>query len=70
MWEDPIIQEIRQIREEHAARFNYDLWEIYRDLKEQEEQEKKSGRIFISYPPKKANAFEENARDVARIGVS
>ena len=70
MWQDPIIQEIRQIREEHAARFNYDLWEIYRDLKEQEEQEKRSGRTFISYPSKKANAFEENARDVARIGGS
>ena len=32
MWEDPIVAEIRKIREEHAARFNYDLWAIYGSL--------------------------------------
>ena len=25
MWEDPIVEEVRKIREEHAARFGYDL---------------------------------------------
>jgi hypothetical protein len=50
MWEDPIVAEIRKIREEHAARFNYDLWAIYEDLKE---QERKSGREFKSYPPRR-----------------
>ena len=60
MWEDPIVQEIRKIREKHAAFFNYDLWKIYRDLKEQEEQEKKNGRTFISYPSKKVK-FETGA---------
>jgi len=50
MHEDPIVAEIRQIREEHAARFNYDLWAIYEDLKE---QERKSGRKFVSYPPRR-----------------
>ena len=49
MWEDPIVAEIRRIREEHAARFNYDLWAIYEELKE---QERKSGRKFVSYPPR------------------
>jgi hypothetical protein len=33
---DEIVQEIRKEREEHAARFNYDLEAIWRDLKEQE----------------------------------
>jgi hypothetical protein len=46
MWEDPIVKEIRGVRETHAARFNYDLRAIYRDLKE---QEKNSGRKFVSY---------------------
>lgn len=49
MKEDPIIEEIRQIREAHAAKFNYDLWAIYKDIKE---SEKKSTRTYVSYPPK------------------
>ena len=55
MWEDPIVAEIRRIREEHAARFNYDLRAIFDDLKE---QEKKSGRKFVSYPPRPAESVE------------
>jgi len=50
MWEDPIVAEIRRIREEHAARYNYDLRAICEDLKE---QERKSGRQFVSYPPRR-----------------
>jgi hypothetical protein len=41
---DPIVDEVRQIRDAHAARFNYDLDAIFRDLKE---REKKSGLVFI-----------------------
>ncbi len=49
MWEDPIVNEVRQAREEHAVKFKHDLQAIYHDIKE---QEKKSGRVFVSYPPK------------------
>ena len=49
MWEDPLVEEVRKVRETHAAQFNYDLRAIYRDLKE---QELKSGRRFVSYPPR------------------
>ena len=41
---DPIVDEVRRIRDAHAARFNYDLDAIFRDLKE---REKKSGLRFI-----------------------
>ena len=47
MWKDPIVDEIRKVREAHAARFSYDLQAIYRDLRE---QEKNSKRTFVSYP--------------------
>lgn len=47
---DPIVDEVRNVREAHAARFNYDLDAIFRDLKE---LEKKSGRKFVSFPPRK-----------------
>lgn len=36
MWKDPIVEEVRQIRDEYAARFNYDLDAIFQDLKERE----------------------------------
>jgi hypothetical protein len=50
MWEDPIVAEVRKIRDEHAAQFGYDLRAIYCDIKEQEQ---KSGRRFVSYPPRR-----------------
>lgn len=40
MKEDPIIEEIRQVREAHAAKFNYDLCAIYKDIKENEKKVK------------------------------
>jgi hypothetical protein len=49
MWKDPIVEEVRKIREEHAARFDYDLERIFQDLKE---QEKNSGRKVVSLSPK------------------
>lgn len=50
MWKDPIVEEVRKIREKHAAKFNYDLTAICRDLKE---QERKSGRKVVSLPAKR-----------------
>lgn len=38
MTRDPIVEEVRRIRDEYAARFNYDLNAIYRDLKEREQR--------------------------------
>ena len=37
---DPIVDEVRRVRDAHAARFNYDLDAIFQDIKE---REKKSG---------------------------
>jgi len=41
---DPIVDEVRRIRDAHAARFNYDLDAIFQDIKE---REKKSGLVFV-----------------------
>ncbi|MSV35863.1 MAG: hypothetical protein EXQ47_09730 [Bryobacterales bacterium] len=30
---DPIVEEVRRVREEHAAQFNYDIDAIFTDLK-------------------------------------
>ena len=49
---DPIVDEVRKVRDAHAARFNYDLDAIFRDIKE---QEKKSGLQFVSFPGPKTD---------------
>lgn len=44
------LENVREIRERHAAKFNYDLDAICRDLKE---QKRKSVRKIVSFPAKK-----------------
>jgi hypothetical protein len=44
---DPIVEEVRRVRDAHAASFDYDLDAIVRDI---QEQERKSGRQFVSFP--------------------
>ena len=35
---DPIVEEVRRIRDEHAKKFNYDLGAICADIREHQEQ--------------------------------
>ena len=51
MFKDPIVEEVRAVRQKHAARFNYDLRKIAEDLKKKQDQ---SGHHTVSYPPKPA----------------
>lgn len=46
---DPILAEIRALREAQAAKFHYDGDELFADLQRREEE---SGREFVSRPPK------------------
>jgi hypothetical protein len=36
LWNDPIVDEVRQARDEYASDFDYDLEAIRRDLEERE----------------------------------
>ena len=56
---DPIVEEIRRIRQEHAARFNFDLDAIFEDLKEKERQSK---RKIVSRPPRPARTVTPTSR--------
>jgi hypothetical protein len=64
---DPIVDEVRRIRDAHAAMFNYDLDAIFQDIKE---QEKKSGLKFVSYPPRRTEPSEPPQPTGAAISVS
>ena len=55
---DPIVDEVRRVREEHAARFGHDLERIFRDLKD---QEARSGRRVVSLPPRRATRSAKTA---------
>ncbi len=46
---DPIVEEVREARQKHAERFNFDLHAICEDLKK---KEKKLRNPIKSLPPK------------------
>jgi hypothetical protein len=58
MNDDPIVAEVRRIREEHAARFGHDLRAIVRDI---QARELASGRTYVSLPPRRISAAEQEA---------
>ena len=47
---DPIVEEIRRIRYEHARKFHFDLDAIFEDLKD---KERKSGRKTVALKPRR-----------------
>lgn len=49
MVRDPIVEEVRAVRQTHAKRFGYDLRKIAEDLMRRQEE---SGRLLVTYPPK------------------
>ena len=56
MWNDPIVEEVRKVRQEHAEKFGYDLKAIYDDLKA---IEKLGSHKVVSLPPKRLEKREE-----------
>ena len=48
---DPIVEEIRKIRQAHAAKFGFDLDSIFEDF---QAKERESGRKTVSRSPKPA----------------
>ena len=49
MMKDEIVEEVRKAREEHAAKFNYDLRAILADARK---RQKKSGHKVVSFAAK------------------
>ncbi|WP_334951573.1 hypothetical protein [Nostoc sp.] len=63
MWTDEIVEEIHRIREEYAKSFNYDLDEIFADLRKKEAE---SGRqvVNLSRKPGLTTRWSGRARDI------
>ena len=60
MWRDPIVDELRTIRNTYAKTFDYDLNAIYHALRE---RETKSDRTFVSLPPKVSDRKRRKTRE-------
>ena len=50
MLNDEVVDEVRAIRDAHAAKFGYDLRAIYEDLKKSEAEHIAAGHPFIPAP--------------------
>ena len=56
MWKDPIVEEVRKIRQQHAKQFNYDLRAIVDDLRTQQEH---GGRKYVRFEPRRPSAAKK-----------
>ena len=53
MWEDPIVEEVRQARDRFARGLDYDLDAIFADLVNHQEEAREQGWQIVSLPPRK-----------------
>lgn len=58
---DPIIEELHQVREEFAARFNYDVVAMVAFLREQQQLETNHPIVSFSQPPEEAETTTTDA---------
>lgn len=65
MWEDEILEEIHQIREEHAEFFNYDLQAMFADWQKKQVE---SGRQVVTLSPKQRSNTSLNQTASSSIG--
>ena len=57
MQTDPIIDELRAVRDEHAARCGYDVKEIFRDIRAKQQA---SGREYVRLPARRVVSDAED----------
>ena len=62
MLNDEIVDEVRAIREAHAAKFNYDLRAIFEDLKKSETARIAAGHPFVPYTSSAPDASPQRIR--------
>ena len=55
MLNDPIVEEVRRIRQEYAKQFDYDVRAIAEDLRKREQQHRER---LVSFPAKPAGRRE------------
>lgn len=56
--DDPIIAEVRAARDAHAARFGYDVAEIFRDIRAMQEA---SGSEYVRHPARRVVVISDDS---------
>lgn len=51
---DEIVEEVRRVRDEYAAQFDYDVRRIAEDLRRRQQE---SGREYVTLPPRPTQAI-------------
>ena len=59
-WNDEIVEEVRRVREEHAATFDYDISAICADIRQ---KQTRSGRRIVSLNQPKSNAKDSETKE-------
>ncbi len=58
MRDDPIVEEVRRIRDEYAKQFDYDLRAMADDLREREQEHPERLVSFPAKPPRRKRAAQ------------
>jgi hypothetical protein len=61
MHEDPIMAELRQIREEMLAECGGDMDVFFQRIKAAEDEEARKGRVIVSLPPRRPVGYRPDA---------
>ena len=62
--DDPIVDEVRRVREELFARFNYDLRAFGKFLQERTEESIRAGRKVVSPAPRPARSSRNPTKKI------
>ncbi len=57
---DPIIAEVRAVRDDHVARFGYDVEALFRDIRSRQAA---SGREYVRHPARRAVSEQASRLD-------
>ena len=60
--DDPVVAEVRQAREQYAARFNFGLRAIFDNLRRHAQDELRTGETAASLPPRRPPGWVEQAK--------
>ena len=70
-WKNEIMDELHRVKDEYAAKFDFDIDRMVAHLQHEEELEKRKGRKFVSFPPRRCRtefpftAIEEESAQLA-----
>ena len=63
MWKDPIAEEIRACRDEHARAFQYDADEIFADLLRSQAAHADACVKFVNFGPRRPSGWQFAANE-------